>query len=186
MLTYEASAAPERRVRDSLIVIVPALALTLIGSQPAVVRALGQASPDWPLAASLYLARKTRPWQAAMAAFILGFMGDALTLAPEGLAPLALLVMTMVMAKVARLVRFHGYAQLAAILVLAALIEELVVVPSLLSIMGHGRPLTGTILAGQAQKALVTGLVGPVFFIVFDKILASLDSRRQPALGGRR
>ena len=178
MLSYEAASAPERRVRDAIIVTVPALLLTLLGAQPSVVRTLGQASPDWPLIAAFYLALKTRPWHAATAAFAMGFMEDALTLAPEGLTPLALLAMTMGMAKVARLAHFHGYAQMATILVLAALAEELLVVPGLLSIMDQGRHLTGAILAGQAQKALVTGLIGPVFFAVFDKALAALESGR--------
>jgi rod shape-determining protein MreD len=178
VLSYEDASAPERRVRDAIIVTVPALALTLLGAQPSVVRVIGQASPDWPLMAAFYLAMKTRPWQAAAAAFAMGFMEDALTLAPEGLTPLALVAMTLAMSRVARLAHFHGYAQLATILVLAALVEELLVVPGLLSIMGHGRLLTGAIVAGQTQKALVTGLIGPVFFAVFDKILAALEPRR--------
>jgi rod shape-determining protein MreD len=178
MLTYEAASSPERRLRDAVIVTIPALFLTLLGSQPAVVRTLGQASPDWALAASIYLALKTRPWQAVSAAFALGFLGDSVSLVPEGLASLALVVMAWAMSKIALMARFHGYAQLAAILVVAAFVEELILVPGLLTIMGQARALTGTILAEQAQKALATGLAGPLLFMAFDKILAALESRR--------
>ena len=178
MLTYEAAAPPQRRARDAVVVTVPALVLTLVSSQPMVVQALGWVNPDWALAASIYLALRTRLWHAALAACVLGFLGGAMTLTPEGLTPLALLILTLIAARAGRVARFHGYAQSAAILVAAALIRELVVVPGLLSIMGQGRPLTGAIMAVQAQKALATGLVGPLMLYFFDKILSALDSRR--------
>jgi rod shape-determining protein MreD len=179
LLTYEATAAPRRRTWDVMAVLAPALALTLLGSQPAVVRTLGQACPDWPVVAVVLLALRARPWQACASALVLGLLQDGLTLVPEGLGPLSLITVALVLIRIARVARIQGYAKLATLMTLAAFLDDLIMVPGLLTIMGHGRTLTGAILAGQVQTALATALVGPPLFWMGDRLLEAIESRRR-------
>jgi rod shape-determining protein MreD len=104
----------------------------------------------------------------------MGVLADALRLAPEGLRPLTLVLSVVALSYSSKLLRFHGYIQLAFLCFALTFFINIIFIPIFLGIMGNLGQMEAIpvrYLAGRAVGALITGLIGPVVFYVLDSWL---------------
>ncbi|MDR2366774.1 MAG: rod shape-determining protein MreD [Deltaproteobacteria bacterium] len=144
--------------RDVVVLMILGLALTALSYLPTVVRLLGWASPEWSLILVLFLAFRSEFTMAGLAAFALGCFQDALSVSPEGLESLALLLIVLVITFGSEIMKVNNVLVIL-LVVLASLVKNTLFIPGFLSVMGLYRPVSSVILFDCLVKAIVTGLV---------------------------
>jgi rod shape-determining protein MreD len=180
VLSYYSPAGPLCRARETAIVVGLALLLSAGSVLPVLGRFLGPLWPNWPVIFSTYLAWRTRPYLAAVGAFLMGAFSDALTLVPEGLTSLALVVAVLGQGYLSKHIRLEGSVQLVVVCSLLTIVIDLIFIPVFLRIMGYWdqpNPVIGSILVGGVLGALVTGLVSPLAFSFLDRAFSSSERR---------
>jgi rod shape-determining protein MreD len=123
-----------------------------------VVRVIGWASPEWAMTLVLYLTFRSGTPTASLAAFLLGCFQDALTVSPEGLESLALIIVIIIVSFCSEFMKVSNFF-LVFLVALASLIKNTLFIPGFLSIMGLYQGVSALIFFECLVKAFITGLV---------------------------
>jgi rod shape-determining protein MreD len=157
------------KVAEVVLILSFGLILTVCSFLPTVVRTIGWVTPEWSLIIVLYLTQRAGLPLASLAAFLLGCIQDSLTIAPEGLESLALILIASIVAFSQSYVKLNNFF-LSFLVALASLIKNTVFIPGILSLMDLFRGLSSVIIFDFIFKAIITGLISIPILYFLDRL----------------
>lgn len=146
------------RKREVALIIFLGLILIVASSLPTVARNVGWVFPEWSLMLVLFLAFRAGLPSASLGAFLLGCFQDSLTMSPEGLEALALILLAVVVFMASEFMKLTKFFLMVLFVALASMAKNAFFVPGFLIIMGLYPGVSPVVFVNCLVKALVTGL----------------------------
>jgi rod shape-determining protein MreD len=162
------------KTREVVLISFLGLALTVLTFLPSVARLIGWASPEWILMFVIYLTFRAGLTSASLAAFVLGCFQDALTLSPEGLESMALLLTVIIVSFCQEYMKLNN-SLLVLLTALTALFKNALFIPSFMGLMGLHQRVSLSIVFDCLLKAFVTGLAAVPVILALDRLLGTAE-----------
>jgi rod shape-determining protein MreD len=129
-------------------------------------------TPDLLIIIIAYLALRTELYLGVAGAFILGFLHDGLTLSPPGFFPLVLITSVFLIKLLMKIVELNRLIIKIPVVFILFYLIYLVFYPSLMYIyIGSASFMViSHAITAYCIEALITALLAPLFFALFDKV----------------